>query len=140
MLAVEQVSAFVLAGGKSSRMGRDKAMLTLGGQTLLQRAQELARTITTQVRLVGSRERYGPEAIEDVYVERGPLGGIHAALSSTTTGLNLVLAVDTPFVPPEFLQFLVDEAERSETTVTVPSLDGRFQPLCAVYRREFLAL
>lgn len=121
-------------------MGRDKAMLSLGGQTLLERAQELARTVTKQGRVVGSRERYGSEAIEDIYEARGPLGGIHAALSATTTELNLVLSVDTPFVAPEFLQFLVDEAERCATAVTVPYVDGRFQPLCAVYQRDFLSL
>lgn len=138
--AVADLSAFVLAGGRSSRMGRDKALLRLDGQTLLERAQELARSITEQVAVAGSRKKYGPVAIEDTYPARGPLGGIHAALTATKTDFNLILSVDTPFLTSEFLHFLVAEAVRRGTTVTVPYVSGRFQPLCAVYRREFLAL
>ncbi len=134
------VSAFILAGGKSSRMGRNKALLMLGDRTLLERMQELARTVTPDVRIVGERVKYGVEAIEDVYRERGPLGGIHAALAATKAELNLILSVDTPFVSSEFLRFLVAEAQHGATTVTVASTGGRFQPLCGVYRREFLAL
>src|SRR4051812_4485536 len=111
-LVVAEWTAFILAGGNSSRMGRDKATLSLQGRTLLERVRELASTVTQQVRVVGSRERYGSAAVEDVYEARGPLGGIHAALLATKTELNLVLSVDTPFVAPEFLQYLAGEAER----------------------------
>jgi molybdopterin-guanine dinucleotide biosynthesis protein A len=137
---VEEVCAFVLAGGKSSRMGRDKAALSLDGQTLLERTKELAKGVAERVRIVGPRSVYGVDAIEDVYPDCGPLGGIHAALTNTATDLNLILSVDTPFVAPQFLQLLVSEAARAGTTVTVPYVGERFQPLCAVYRREFLAL
>jgi len=137
---VEQVSAFVLAGGKSSRMGRDKAMLSLQGRTLLVVTEDLARTVAQDVRIVGPPKKYGPDAIEDLYPDRGPLGGIHAALTVTKTDLNLMLSVDTPFVAPKFLTFLVSEAVRGGTTVTVPFVGERFQPLCAVYRREFLSV
>lgn len=135
-----EVTAFILAGGKSSRMGRDKAALTLDGCTLLQRATALARSITHQVRVCGRKEKFGPDAVEDIYPDRGPLGGIHAALGVSETELNLVLAVDTPFVSPKFLEFLVTEAQRTMAVVTVPFVGGRFQPLCAVYRREFAIL
>ena len=134
------MSAFILAGGKSSRMGRDKAALSLDGRTLLQRALELARTVSEQVRVVGARETYGSQAIEDVFQDRGPLAGIHAALTASASELNLVLSVDTPFVTPEFLRFLAEEAARTGTTVTVPYVEERFQPLCAVYRTEFQPL
>lgn len=140
MVPMADVSAFILAGGKSSRMGRDKALLSLDGQTLLERAQKLVRTVTGDVSIVGPRERYGPEAIEDVYQGRGPLGGIHAALAASKSELNLVLSVDTPFLDPKFLRWMIEEATRAATTVTVPCTGGRFQPLCAVYRREFLPL
>jgi molybdopterin-guanine dinucleotide biosynthesis protein A len=137
---VAGVTAFVLAGGKSSRMGCDKARLSLRGQTLLERAQASARRVAEEVRIVGPAKKYGTLAIEDVYAEQGPLGGIHAALASSTTELNLILSVDTPFITPEFLKFLVAEAEAGATTVTVPFVGGKFQPLCAVYRQEFVPL
>jgi molybdopterin-guanine dinucleotide biosynthesis protein A len=141
MLSVDltrnQLTAFILAGGKSSRMGEDKAFLKLGGKTLLDIGRSLAGRVCQCVRIVGDRGRFGPEAIEDVFPESGPLGGIHAALSATASDLNLVLAVDTPFLDPKFLQWMLDQAASSEAAVTVPKLSTGYQPLCAVYRRSF---
>jgi molybdenum cofactor guanylyltransferase len=136
---VENVTGFVLAGGKSSRMGADKALLELDGQTLLARTMDVAGQVTRQVSLVGDRKRlaaFGP-AIEDVYPECGPLGGIHTALLSTATELNLMLAVDLPFIGADFLRYLIREAARANAVVTVPRGGGFLQPLCAVYRKEF---
>jgi molybdenum cofactor guanylyltransferase len=139
---VADLTAFVLAGGKSSRMGADKAMLEVAGQTLLQRTLELARAVSEDVRIVGVREKFGEFApvVEDKYPDRGPLGGIHAALASTGSDFNLILAVDLPFLEKRFLQHLVTEARAAKATVTVPRAGGGLQPLCAVYRREFAAL
>ena len=136
---VDDVTAFVLAGGKSTRMGRDKALLKLGEETLLERAWKLARSITGEVRLAGdfpSAGRYDP-VVRDIYPERGPLGGIHAALLETTTELNLVIAVDIPFIERQFLDFLITVARRDLAVVTVPRTGGFLHPLCAIYRREF---
>ncbi len=134
----DNVTAFVLAGGKSLRMGEDKALLQLGGKTLLQRALQLAAAIG-DVRIVGSAEKFGSfcQVIEDVFPECGPLGGIHAALCGTQTDLNLMLAVDLPFVREEFLAYLVEAARESRAVVTLARVEGGWQPLCAVYRREF---
>ena len=130
-------AAFILTGGKSSRMGEDKAFLHLGGKTLLDIARGLAAKVCNAVSIVGDRERFGPDAIEDIFPDSGPLGGIHAALSKTTADLNLLLAVDTPFLDPKFLSWMLDEAASSQAVVTVPKLASGFQPLCAVYRRSF---
>ncbi len=136
---VDDVTAFVLAGGKSTRMGRDKAFLELDGKTLLERAVDSAREVTEQVWIVGDQKkfsRFGP-VVGDVYRERGPLGGIHIALTSTVSEWNLILAVDLPFLTPEFLKWLVAEAQKQDAVVTVPRVGGRLQPLCAVYRKQF---
>jgi molybdopterin-guanine dinucleotide biosynthesis protein A len=132
-------SAFILAGGTSSRMGTDKAFLELYGQTLLLRALGIARLVAADVRIVGPRDKYAPYApvVEDMIPGRGPLGGIHAALSATSTDLNLILAVDLPFLRPELLLYLFDRARGSGATVTVPRAGGHLHPLCAVYRRTF---
>jgi molybdopterin-guanine dinucleotide biosynthesis protein A len=139
MRATPELSAFVLAGGKSSRMGTNKALLELNGQTLLQRTLNLAKTLTSDVRIVGQHELFGQLApvVEDVYKNRGPLGGIHAALTVTSSDLNLILAVDLPFLQQKFLQYLVSEAQASGAMVTVPQAAGGYQPLCAIYRRDF---
>jgi molybdopterin-guanine dinucleotide biosynthesis protein A len=133
------VTAFVLAGGKSSRMGSDKAFLRLGDETLLSQALKLAGAVAGEVRIVGDTKKFAAfgRGVEDVYRNRGPLGGIHAALSSSSTELNLVLAVDLPFVRPEFLEYLFLRARGSGAMVTVPRAGGGLQPLCAVYRRGF---
>ena len=134
-----ELSAFVLAGGKSSRMGCDKALLTFGGRTLLERAIAIAMDVTGDCRIVGSRKEYDVygEVVEDVFAGQGPLAGIHAALQASETDLNLILAVDTPFVEGDFLRHVVRRAEDSDAMVTVPRTREGLHPLCGIYRREF---
>ncbi len=134
------VAAFILAGGKSTRMGADKAFVDYDGRTLLERALDLARSVTSTVRIVGNREKFAPFApvVEDIFQDCGPLGGIHAALRASTTERNLMLAVDTPLVSRAFLQYLISQARGApEAVVVVPRVDRGWQPLCAIYRREF---
>jgi molybdopterin-guanine dinucleotide biosynthesis protein A len=140
---VNNLNAFILAGGKSTRMGRDKSFINFNGHTLLSHAIELAGSLTGLVQIVGSREKFAMFApvVEDIFPECGPLGGIHAALRSSQSELNLMLAVDMPFVSSAFLQYLVKQAQDASTAeVIVPRTEGRWQPLCAVYRRSFADL
>lgn len=131
-------TAFVLAGGRSSRMGSDKALLALGEQTLLQRALQVASGVAECVRIAGPKDRYAAfgEVVEDIYRDCGPMGGIHAALKSTTTNLNLMLSVDLPRMTPGFLRWLLEQARDAAEFIVVPQAAGGPQPLCAVYRRE----
>ena len=133
------VTAFILAGGKSTRMGTDKALVALNGRTLLARTLDLARSVVSDVRIVGDSGKFAAFApvVEDVFRECGPLGGIHAALRASSTELNLILAVDVPFVSLAFSQYLIRRAEGASALATVPRAGGGWQPLCAVYRREF---
>jgi molybdenum cofactor guanylyltransferase len=134
------VAAFILAGGKSTRMGNDKAFLQWEASNLLARAMEIAGAVTPETKIVGSREKFAAFAtvIEDIFPDRGPLAGIHAALNASQSNLNLMLAVDMPFVAPDFLQYLIGEARiATQAFAIVPRSGGRLQPLCAVYRRSF---
>jgi molybdopterin-guanine dinucleotide biosynthesis protein A len=133
------ITGFVLAGGESTRMGPDKAFLQLGRETLLARAVRLTGTVCAEVRIVGSAARFAGHGavVEDIFPKRGPLGGIHAALNTSATDLNLVLAVDLPFVEARFLDYLVARAGACDAVVTVPRASGGWQPLCAVYRKAF---
>jgi molybdenum cofactor guanylyltransferase len=139
---VDDLTAFILAGGKSSRMGEDKAFLRLGDETLLSRAMKLARSLTPNARIVGEPAKFAEfgVVVEDVYPDHGPLAGIHAALVSTKTTLNLMLAVDAPFIERGFLEFLISEARRNDAMVTVPRSGGHMHSLCAIYRKEFSEL
>lgn len=131
------VSAFILAGGQSSRMGSDKALLSLGEQNLLQRMLRTAQQVTPHVFIVGPKIRYEQfgTVIEDLFPGRGPLGGIHAALKATGTDLNLLLSVDMPRMTTEFLHWVTQQASSSPEWIVVPNIAGRLQPLCAVYRK-----
>ena len=138
--ASTDVAAFVLVGGKSTRMGMDKAFVMFDEGTLLDRALGLARSVSSDVRIVGDRAKFaafGP-VVEDVFRGCGPLGGIHAALRASSAELNLMLAVDVPFVSRELLQYLIERARRAPAaSVTVARAGGGWQPLCAIYRRAF---
>lgn len=141
-LAID-VSAFILAGGRSSRMGSDKALLEFESRTLLARSLDLVGALTSTVCVVASRKKFGGfgSVIEDIFSDCGPLGAIHAALRSSQTELNLMLAVDMPFVTLDFLRFLVGEARKAPSaTVVLPELHNRKQTLCAIYRREFAGI
>jgi len=135
-----RITTFILAGGKSARMGSDKALLELAGRTLLERCLDLAASIESPAMIVGDPRRFSRfgSVVEDIYPCHGPLGGIHAALASTTSDLNLFLAVDLPFLVPKFLQYLITRAQGTTAGVTVPRAAGGLQPLCAVYRKAFL--
>jgi molybdenum cofactor guanylyltransferase len=139
---MSDVAAYILAGGKSSRMGADKAFLEFEGHNLLERALQLAGSVTEKIFIVGSKDKFSVfgRVIEDVYPAQGPLAGIHAALATSDRQLNLILAVDLPFVQPAFLGYLVERARASGKIVTVPHLSSGYQPLCAVYRLEFASL
>ena len=138
-MALRDLTAFILAGGNSTRMGTDKAFVMFEGRTLLARALEVCRTITSDVRVVGDRKKFAPFApvVEDVFPGCGPLAGIHAGLRDSETDWNVVLAVDLPFVSPALLLFLVAQARESRAMVTVPRAGEGWQPLCAIYRRAF---
>ena len=138
--SVDDVTAFILAGGKSARMGSDKAFLELKGRTLLERALDTALALTPEAIIVGERSKFARFGIvvEDVFRERGPLGGIHAALRNSATDINLMLAVDMPFVSWALLRYLISHAEKSlDASAVVPRSKEGWQPLCAIYRRTF---
>src|SRR5215471_7374392 len=105
-------AGFVLAGGKSTRMGQDKAALSLNGRTLLEHSLAALQGVCHEVAILGKYELYGTLApvYEDIFPGCGPLGGIHAALANSHTHHNLIIAVDTPFLAPEFLSYLVERA------------------------------
>jgi molybdenum cofactor guanylyltransferase len=130
---------FVLAGGKSSRMGADKAFLEFRGRTLLERALAVIDRVCPSVAIVGDSAQFSTcgSVVEDVYSGCGPLAGIHAALLRSSADLNLMLAVDLPFVNEDLLSYLFSAAEESAAVVTVPQTRKGLQPLCAVYRRQF---
>lgn len=133
------VEGFILAGGKSSRMGRDKALLSLAGEPILLRTAELMRPLVRRVAVIGPRERYealGLNCIPDDLPACGPLGGISTLLRVTATDWNLVISCDLPFLTRDWLLFLIQRGMDSEAGVVFPVSDFGQEPLCAMYHKR----
>ena len=143
----DQVSAFILGGGTSSRMGKAKGLLEFGGQPLILRIARLVEPRVCFAAAVGSPERYaalGLQVIEDRYFGNpgegdrtpGPLAGLASALTATRTDWNLILACDLPYLTGEWLDWLLGRAVVSGAQIVMPHTAGGLEPLAAVYRRE----
>lgn len=133
---ISQLQAFILAGGESRRMGRDKSQLTLENQTFTDRIAETLLEITDSVTLVGSRQtnsRY--VSAPDVYPSWGALGGLHAALAASRSEWAIVVACDLPFVTAGLFNYLASLRDGHEAVVPLQP-DGRPQPLSSLYRIE----
>ena len=134
-------AGFVLAGGRSSRMGQDKALLPWKGSTLLEAVAREVLQAAGNVTLIGSPERYenlGFPVVSDRIAGCGPLGGLHTALSVTTADWNLLVACDMPAVTHQLLKELLVAAEVSGADALVPQTPGGLEPLCAVYHARLL--
>ena len=140
------LDTYILIGGRSSRLGRDKAIADLGGRTLAGRAFETVSEALpdTRITFVAANEAQfaidaiiaGGRFISDLLEGRGPLGGLHAALSDTQAEWIFLMACDYPFISSEFIRLLI-EKDRSGFGAVVPTqFDGRMQPLTALYRTE----
>lgn len=135
-------AAFVLTGGQSRRMGRDKALLPVAGQLMVVRTAKLLRPLAAQVALVGEPERYGHlglPVLPDCQSGRGPLAGIVTALRATESDWNLIVACDLPYLETGFLRFLLEQvALTPDSEAVVPQTDDGWQPLCGAYHRRCL--
>jgi molybdopterin-guanine dinucleotide biosynthesis protein A len=135
-------AGFVLAGGRSSRMGQDKALLTLGGQPLVRRGVRKLGEVCAEVAIAGGTEslmQFG-RVIPDESAGCGPLGGIVAALEQSSFEWNLFLAVDAPFVPVSVLKALLFMAAGFPSVCVMARAQDVMHPLCAVYSRRALAV
>jgi molybdopterin-guanine dinucleotide biosynthesis protein A len=136
---VRRRAGFVLTGGKSSRMGRDKASLPFGATTLVEHVVACLRAVTQDVTLIGSPERYrhlAAAAIADRYENCGPLGGVCTALETTAADFNVIVACDMPGVNAEFFRSLWAAAEAHDADCLVPETSDGLHPLCAAYHRR----
>ncbi len=135
------VGGFVLVGGRSRRMGRNKAWLRWDGRPLFLRAADCLRGYVAEVRLLGPAETYsgfGFPVLPDRQPGRGPLEAVCTGLRHSPYEWNLFLACDLPRVEGRWLERLVESAGRGRADAVVPRVGGRWQPLCAAYHRRCL--
>ena len=138
----KQIAAFVLAGGQSSRMGRDKALALFCGKPLLQNALDILRSAGLPAKIAGSRSDLSgfAEVVPDSGPSSGPLSGIQAALSDSPAEWNLFLPVDMPLMSASMLIHLISRARVTAAPVTVTRLNGRMEPFPVVLHRSTLPL
>ena len=121
-------------------MGADKALLSFRGKPMISAVVDAARPIATELFVVVDEGQpyhaLGLTTVPDVYRGRGPLGGLHAALSASRAEATLLLACDIPLVSTALLRHLA--ACSSDAPARVVEIDGRIHPLCAVYDRRCL--
>jgi molybdopterin-guanine dinucleotide biosynthesis protein A len=135
----DSVAAFVLAGGASTRMGRDKALLELDGVPMLLRMTRLAEPHVASFAAVGPPERYASLALDvvpDHWPGTGPLGGIATALRVSSSEWNLVLGCDLPYLTEEWINWLIARARESSAQAVVPEWQRGIEPLAAMYRKD----
>ena len=134
-----EIEGFILAGGASSRMGTGKAFLELGGRIFVRRIHAALAHVATDARLVGCGQELAAAAaltvVPDLHVKWGALGGLHAALQACRAEWAAVVACDLPFVTGELFVRLASLRENFDAVVPVQP-DGRWQPLCALYRTK----
>jgi molybdenum cofactor guanylyltransferase len=127
-------AGFILAGGQSRRMGREKALVELGGRPLIAHALETLRGAALPATIAGAQaslESFAP-VIPDANPGQGPLAGVCAALAATQTPLAVFLSIDMPFVPSSLLSCLLHHAQVTGRAVTLASAAGFAQTFPAV--------
>jgi len=145
MLASHSMTSIVLAGGKGTRLGKDKLLQVVGDRPLLQRVIDSLSPISQRILVVTAQGQKRPAIqatqtivapVPDIYPEKGALGGIYAGLSASDSQHSLVVAADMPFLNSDLLQHLISVA--IDFDVVMPRLNGGIEPLHAVYSRNCL--
>jgi molybdenum cofactor guanylyltransferase len=138
---VPDAAGFVLAGGRSTRMGQDKALIKLGPRPLILWGLEMLREAGVETSIAGSRNAelaaYG-RLIPDEWEDAGPLGGVCSALRQMERDWAVFVTVDQPLMAPEVVLHLLGRARESNEAVTVASVNGVAQTFPAVVRRDAL--
>lgn len=138
---MDPIDAIVLAGGKSSRFGSDKASALLRGRPLLQWVVSALEGVCNRIVIVRAAGQVLPAlttqsevvVVEDLYEERGPLAGLVAGFSGVTSDLCFATACDVPLLQAELVRHLASLADAHD--VVCPIVDGFHQPLSSIYRK-----
>jgi len=134
--------AVIIAGGKSSRMGKDKALLPFGAYPTLSEFQYHKLSNLFQKVYISAKEHkfdFDCRVIEDIYKENSPLVGIISVFETLDAEEVFILSVDAPFVDKETIEKILDHNESTLDAIVAQSPSG-IQPLCGLYKRSILSL
>ena len=134
-----KIGCVIMAGGKSSRMGSDKALLKMNGKNFISLLAEELDFFEEKMIARGNNSEL-PELswkeIPDVYQDRGPIGGLHAALSACESDALFCVSCDMPLLKRSLANTLCDSLTEEYDAVIAKAEDGRIHPMCAVYRKR----
>lgn len=133
-----KIGCVILAGGKSSRMGKDKALLEIGGRNFIHQLMEELNGFDEKMIARGNNSTIEDVSwcvISDIYQNRGPIGGLHAVLSQCQSDALFCVSCDMPLLKNELVKDLCDIMREDDDAVVIKDRSGRIHPLCAVYRK-----
>lgn len=137
-----KTTGLLLAGGKSSRMGTNKALLPMSEEINISKiAGEMELAVDETVIITNSPQDFSflnLPMVEDEFKGMGPLGGLHAGLSASKTDVNVITACDMPFIKAALIKELLNHSTGFDAVV--PEIEGQLHPLFAVYRKSTLPL
>jgi len=138
------MTSIILAGGKSSRLGRNKSLQTVGGKTLIQWVIDRLAILSTEIVLATAHGEEIPcsshvrvKTVADAYPGKGPLAGIYSGLLASSGRRAIVVGCDTPFFSVPLLEYMTQTSPAFD--VVVPRVKEKVEPLCAVYSRNCVA-
>jgi molybdopterin-guanine dinucleotide biosynthesis protein A len=134
------ISAIILSGGKSSRMGTNKSLIELKGKTIIETLYDKLKNLFNSIILVTNEpddyQFLNIPKFKDIYLNKGPLGGIHSGLLNSNTNRNFIISCDIPLITEDAISFIINMSENSE--LTLPLANGYVQELCGVYSKSLL--
>ncbi|MGQ9546425.1 MAG: molybdenum cofactor guanylyltransferase [Dehalococcoidia bacterium] len=138
------MTSIILAGGKSSRLGGNKALQVIGGRSLVRWVVDRLASLSTEIIIATAHGEAIPclshakiKTVADIYVGKGPLAGIHSGLMASSSARAIVVSCDIPFVSVGLLKYMTQIC--SAFDVVIPRIEDKIEPLCAVYSRSCLA-
>jgi molybdenum cofactor guanylyltransferase len=135
----KNITGIILAGGKNSRMGSDKGLLQVGGKSIIERQIGVLQPLVKNIIIIHNEDNYahlGYQIYKDIIPDSGPMGGIYTALMVSQTAKIFVLSCDMPFISPELIKLIIENAEHCE--IAIPRHGEKLEPLCAVYDQSCL--
>jgi len=138
---LQPASAAVLVGGKSKRMGKNKALINIGRDSLVEITINKLRPFFQEIILITNKvESYAHlkfSMASDIYKNCGPLGGIHAALKAASYEFVFVVACDMPFIEPKFVEHILKSGDQ-DSDIVIPRVNDYYEPLHALYSKKCL--
>jgi molybdopterin-guanine dinucleotide biosynthesis protein A len=136
----KNITGIILCGGKSSRMRTNKALLKLGDKTVIEIVAAKLKSIFNEVFISANDSKeydfLNLSVVNDIFIGKGPLAGIHSALKYSSTDKNFIISCDMPLISVELIKYFINL--NSEKSILLPKSYRRIQQLCGIYSKSVL--